>query len=82
MRMGRRRSPATDCWRAKGETSEAQETAARGGLREGDVIEMIDGRPIGRGAWTFGFPFNRQKKHVVSLVREREKKQIVLEAVD
>lgn len=59
-----------------------QSQAARGGLREGDVIEMIDGRMIGRGAWTIGFPFNRQKKHVVSLVREREKKQIVLEAVE
>jgi S1-C subfamily serine protease len=56
--------------------------AARGGLRAGDVIETIDGRAIGRGAWTFGFPFDRQKKHVVSLVREREKKQIVLEAVE
>jgi S1-C subfamily serine protease len=56
--------------------------AARGGLREGDVIETIDGRPIGRGAWTFGYPFNRQKKHVVSLVREREKKQVILEAVE
>lgn len=59
-----------------------QSLAARGGLREGDVIETIDGRAIGRGAWTIGFPFNRQKKHVVSLVREREKKQIVLEAIE
>jgi S1-C subfamily serine protease len=56
--------------------------AARGGLREGDVIETIDGRVIGSGDWTFGFPFNRQKQHVVSLVREREKKQVVLEAVE
>jgi C-terminal processing protease CtpA/Prc len=59
-----------------------QSRAARAGLREGDVIETIDGRVIGRGAWTFGYPFNRQKKHVVSLVREREKKQIVLEAIE
>jgi S1-C subfamily serine protease len=59
-----------------------QSLAARAGLREGDVIETIDGRVIGRGAWTFGYPFNRQKKHVVSLVREREKKQIVLEAIE
>lgn len=56
--------------------------AARGGLLEGDVIEMIDGRVVGRGAWTFGFSFNRQKKHVVSLVRGREKKQIVLQSVE
>lgn len=59
-----------------------QSLAARSGLREGDVIETIDGRVIGRGAWTFGYPFNRQKKHVVSLVREREKKQVVLQAVE
>jgi C-terminal processing protease CtpA/Prc len=56
--------------------------AAKGGLREGDVIETIDGRGVGRGAWTFGFPFNRRQKHVVSLVREREKKQVILEPVE
>lgn len=56
--------------------------AAKGGLREGDVIETIDGRVVGRGAWTFGFPFNRRQKHVVSLVREREKKQVILEPVE
>jgi len=59
-----------------------QSLAARSGLREGDVIETIDGRAIGRGAWTFGYAFNRQRKHVVSLVREREKKQVVLQAVE
>ena len=59
-----------------------QSMAARGGLREGDVIEMIDGRAVGRSGRAFGFAFNKQKKHVVSLVREREKKQIVLEAVE
>lgn len=63
-------------------TVQPESLAARGGLRAGDVIETIDGRAIGRGERTFGFPFNRQKKHVVSLVREREKKQIVLEALD
>ena len=58
-----------------------QSTAARGGLREGDVIETIDGRPIGRGVWVAP-GFNRQKKHVFSLVREREKKQVVVESVE
>ena len=56
--------------------------AAKGGLREGDVIETIDGRVVGRGAWTFGFPFNRRQKHVVWLVREREKKQVILDPVE
>ncbi|MEK6335330.1 MAG: PDZ domain-containing protein [Acidobacteriota bacterium] len=59
-----------------------QSMAARGGLREGDVIETIDGRPIGRGVWTVAAGFNRQKKHVFSLVREREKKQVTLESVE
>jgi S1-C subfamily serine protease len=51
--------------------------AARGGLREGDVIESIDGHLIGRGGWTMSF--TRQKKHNLAIVRDREKKQIVLE---
>jgi S1-C subfamily serine protease len=56
--------------------------AARGGLRAGDVIETIDGRAIGRGVWSVRNPVAREKKHVFSLVREREKKQIVVEAVE
>jgi S1-C subfamily serine protease len=51
--------------------------AARGGLREGDVIESIDGHLIGRGGWTMSF--THQKKHNLAIVRDREKKQIVLE---
>jgi len=54
-----------------------ESAGARSGLREGDVIESIDGRPVGRGAWTMSF--TRQKKHTVAIVRDREKKQIVLE---
>jgi len=56
-----------------------ESAAARGGIREGDVIESIDGRTIVQGAWTMGPAFMRQKKHTVSIVRDREKKQIVLE---
>jgi S1-C subfamily serine protease len=51
--------------------------AARGGIREGDVIESIDGRTLGRGASTNAF--TAQKRHTVSIVRDREKKQVVLE---
>jgi hypothetical protein len=54
-----------------------ESAAARSGLREGDVIESIDGHVIGRGTWAM--PFTRQKKHTVAIVRDREKKQIVLE---
>ncbi|HEX3145257.1 MAG TPA: PDZ domain-containing protein [Pyrinomonadaceae bacterium] len=54
-----------------------QSAGARSGLREGDVIESIDGHTIGRGAWTMSF--TRMKKHTVGIVRDREKKQVVLE---
>jgi S1-C subfamily serine protease len=53
--------------------------AARAGMREGDVIESIDGRTLARRPLTLGFEFDRQKKHVLSLVRNREKKQVALE---
>jgi S1-C subfamily serine protease len=56
---------------------EPQSAGARSGLREGDVIESIDGRVIGRGGWTTSF--TREKQHTVGIVRDREKKQIVLE---
>jgi len=52
-----------------------ESAGARSGLREGDVIESIDGHLIGRSGWTM--PFAQQKKHTVGVVRE--KKQIVLE---
>jgi serine protease Do len=61
---------------------EPESIAARSGLREGDVIESIDGRVLRRGASTVGVEFNRRKKHVLSLVRKREKKQVILEPIE
>jgi S1-C subfamily serine protease len=61
---------------------EPESAAARGGLKEGDVIETIDGRAVGRGAWTFAYTFKRQDKHVFQVVREREKKQVVIGPVE
>ncbi len=54
--------------------------AARSGLREGDLIESIDGRAVGAGAMAFAFEFSRQKKHVLSVVRNREKSRVELES--
>lgn len=54
--------------------------AARSGLREGDLIESIDGRAVGTGPMPFAFEFSRQKKHLLSVVRNREKSQVQLEA--
>ncbi len=61
---------------------EPDSAAGRAGLKEGDVIEMIDGRAVGRGAWTYMYPFNKKEKHTFSVVRAKEKKQIVVEPVD
>jgi C-terminal processing protease CtpA/Prc len=61
---------------------ESESAAAKAGLKEGDVIESIDGRPVGQGGWTYVQPFNKKEKHTFSVVRAKEKKQIVVEPVD
>ena len=61
---------------------EPESAAGRAGLKEGDVIESIDGRTVGRGAWIYMYPFNKKEKHTFSVVRAKEKKQIVVEPVD
>src|SRR5712692_1309170 len=57
-----------------------QTAAARSGLCEGDLIESIDGRAVGTGLMPFAFEFSREKKHILSVVRNREKSQVELEA--
>jgi serine protease Do len=52
--------------------------AARGGVQEGDVIESIDGRIAAPGVWTVTTP-TPQKKHTFLIVREGEKKKVVIE---
>ena len=60
-----------------------ESAAARSGIREGDLIESIDGRVLGRGRFPFyAFTFNPKEKHVFLLVRDREKKQVTLEPVE
>jgi len=61
---------------------EPESAAARAGLKERDVIEMINGRVVGRGTWPFTYRFNSKEKHVLSVVRHKEKKQLVIEPVD
>jgi S1-C subfamily serine protease len=52
--------------------------AARGGVREGDVIESFDGRLPERGTWVTQTP-GAQKKHTLWIVRGGEKKKIVVD---
>lgn len=56
---------------------QADSPAARGGVREGDVIETIDGRVALPGVWAWRF--SQQKKHTLSIVRDGEKKKVVIE---
>lgn len=56
--------------------------ASKGGIREGDVIESIDGRALRGGAWIVNPGFRQQKKHTITIVRNREKKQVVVETND
>ncbi|HEX5701974.1 MAG TPA: PDZ domain-containing protein [Pyrinomonadaceae bacterium] len=61
---------------------EPESAAARAGLKEGDVIEMINGRLVGRGGWIFTHQFNKKEKQVLSVLRHKEKKQLVIEPVE
>ena len=61
---------------------EPESAASRAGLKEGDVIEMINGRLVGRGAWMFTHQFNKKQKQILSVLRHKEKKQIVIEPVE
>lgn len=61
---------------------EPESAAARAGLKEGDVIETINGRAVGRGVWTFTYQFSKKEKQVLSVLRQKEKKQVVIEPVD
>jgi S1-C subfamily serine protease len=61
---------------------EPESAAARAGLKEGDVIETINGRVVGRGTWMFTHQFNKKEKQVLSVLRHKEKKQLVIEPVE
>lgn len=61
---------------------EPESAAARAGLKEGDVIETINGRIVGRGAWMLTHQFNKKEKQIFSVLRHKEKKQLVIEPVE
>ena len=61
---------------------EPESAAARAGLKEGDVIETINGRTVGRGTWMFTHQFNKKEKQILSVLRHKEKKQVVIEPVE
>ena len=53
--------------------------AARAGVREGDIIESIDGRMV-NGAVTWARL--AESKHVLSIVRDRQRIQLAIETAD
>jgi len=53
--------------------------AAEAGVREGDVIESVDGRIVRHGFWSTSDLLTHQKKHTLAIVRGREKKKVVVE---
>jgi S1-C subfamily serine protease len=55
---------------------------AQAGVREGDVIESVDGKLADRNVWSLAPALTRQKKHVLGIVRSREKKKVVVEVTD
>jgi S1-C subfamily serine protease len=52
---------------------------AEAGVLEGDVIESVDGRIVSHEFWSSPALVTRQKKHTLAIVRDREKKKVVVE---
>lgn len=52
---------------------QANSPAAKGGLREGDIIETVDGRPATRAVFAPG-----EEKHTLGIVRGNQKSEIVV----
>jgi len=52
---------------------------AEAGALEGDVIESVDGQMVTHEFWSITAPVTRQKKHTLTIVRDREKKKLVVE---
>jgi S1-C subfamily serine protease len=52
---------------------------AEAGVREGDVIESVDGQTMSHEFWSSAAQVTRQKKHTLAIVRDREKKKLVVE---
>ena len=52
---------------------------AEAGVLEGDVIESVDGQMVTHEFWSITAPVTRQKKHTLTIVRDREKKKLVVE---
>jgi len=60
-----------------------ESSAAQAGVREGDVIESIDGKIAHRYVWTTTAPSTpRTRKHTLAIVRDHEKKKVVVEVDD
>lgn len=61
---------------------DSDSVAERAGIKDGDVIEAIDGRSLREGGWIMTPAFVQRKKHTLTIVRNREKKQVVVETND
>jgi len=55
-------------------------SAAHHDVREGDIIESIDGQPASR-ATAAGLALDRERKHLLSLFRDRQHVQVILAPV-
>jgi S1-C subfamily serine protease len=58
---------------------EPESAAARAGVRVFDVIESVEGKPLGRASWTASLPAGDPQRLLLGIVREREKVEIKIE---
>lgn len=56
-----------------------ESAAARAGVRVFDVIESVEGKPLGRTSWTASLPTGDPQRLMLGIVREHEKVEIKIE---
>ena len=59
-----------------------ESSAGRAGLRVFDVIESMDGRPLGRTSWSAALPVGNPQSLTLGIVRDRRKVEIKIQQKD
>lgn len=56
-----------------------ESAAARAGVRVFDVIESVEGKPLGRASWTASLPSGDPQRLILGIVRDLQKVEIKIE---
>ncbi|MBA2732552.1 MAG: hypothetical protein H0U54_06635, partial [Acidobacteria bacterium] len=59
-----------------------ESAAARAGIRVFDVIESVEGKPLGRTSWPAAIPVGTPQQLLLGIVRDRRKVEVTIQQKD